>query len=565
MITALLHNIITGSLPIVFLNLQLLKRRSFLNLKQQSIMKYFFYALLSGILLALGWPTYGFPLLLFFAFVPLLYAEANIRLNQAHNRKLKIFGLAYLSFFIWNLVTTYWLYYSTAFGGIFAILANSLLMSLVFLVYHLVAKRMYFGAASTFLVSFWIAFEYLHLNWEFSWPWLNLGNGFSEAINWVQWYEFTGTFGGTLWIWLVNISVFKMLMLYKQHREKEIIYRGLVKSGLLVLIPIIASYVILYTYTEGEETIEAVVLQPNVNPYTEKYNTNDTRIGELLTELAEEAITGNTQVVIAPETVFADGTIFNKFERSEAKFFTTQFVKNHPQTAFLSGISMYNRFQDPELVTGQSNQIGPSDWYDDYNSAFMVTANDSVHFYHKSKLVVGVENFPYQEVLRPILGNVMIDLGGTVAMKTTQKERGVFEFNNGEKVGPIICYESVYGEFVTGYVENGANFLAIITNDAWWGNTQGHKQHLSYAKLRAVENRRSIARSANTGVSAFINEKGEITSSLGYEKQGALRGEVSLNEKITFYSRHGDYIARVSLFLALFTFLFAMVKWQRRR
>src|SRR5690606_32784337 len=126
-------------------------------------------------------------------------------------------------------------------------------------------------------------------------------------------------------------------------------------------------------------------------------------------------------------------------------------------------------------------------------------------------------------------------------------------------------YESVYGDYVTGYVKNGANFLAIITNDAWWGNTQGHKQHLSYAKLRAVENRRAIARSANTGISAFINEKGEIVSTLGYEEQGALLGEVTLNERITFYSKHGDYIARVALFLSLFIFLFAVIPWKRSR
>ncbi|NJW55014.1 apolipoprotein N-acyltransferase, partial [Salinimicrobium sp. CDJ15-91] len=114
--------------------------------------------------------------------------------------------------------------------------------------------------------------------------------------------------------------------------------------------------------------------------------------------------------------------------------------------AFLSGISFYDRFDDPERVRRQSNQLGSSDWFDDYNSAFFITANDSVSFYHKSKLVVGVENFPYQNVLRPLLGDVMIDLGGTVAMKTTQKDRGVFEIPNSEEVGPIICYESVYGD-----------------------------------------------------------------------------------------------------------------------
>lgn len=528
-------------------------------------MKYFLYALVTGFLLALGWPTYGFPLLLFFAFVPLLYVEHHIRKEQAHNRKWKIFGLSYLSFFIWNLITTYWLYISTAFGGVFAIVMNSLFMALVFLIFHVVARRVNFKASASFLITFWIVFEYLHLNWEFSWPWLNLGNGFSEYPSWIQWYEYTGIFGGTLWILLVNISFLRMWLLYEQYREKGIIYRGILKNGLLILIPIVISLVILNNYEESTKTIEAVVLQPNVNPYTEKYNTNDKRIGVLLTELAEDNITPDTRIVIAPETVFADGTVLSRFKNSEASFFSREFVRKHPKISFLSGISMYERFNDPSRVTGQSNQIGPMDWYNDYNSAFMITSNDSVSLYHKSKLVVGVENFPYQEVLKPILGDVMIDLGGTVAMKTTQKVRGVFEMPNSEKAGPIICYESVYGDYVTGYVKNGADFLAIITNDAWWGKTQGHKQHLSYARLRAIENRRSVARSANTGISAFINEKGEITEFLGYEKQGALRGEISLNDKITFYSLHGDYIARISQFLALFIFLFTMVKWKRNR
>lgn len=527
-------------------------------------MRNFLYAFLSGILLAAGWPTYGFPLLLFVAFVPLLYTEHRLRL-QGKAYKFRVFGLSYVSFFLWNLVTTYWLYYSTPFGGVFAIVVNSLLMSLVFLLFHVVAKRVNFKASASFFISIWMSFEYLHLNWEFSWPWLNLGNAFSERTPWIQWYEYTGAFGGTLWILLVNISLLKMILLYKAYSEKEIMIRGGIRTALMILIPIGISYLILSSYESGEDKIEAVVLQPNIDPYTEKYHTSDTRIGQHLLDLVEKSVTDSTRIVIAPETVFAYGTNFPEFNRSEAAFFAQQIVRRHKELAFLGGISMYERFFDPALVTPESNQIGPSDWYNDYNSAFFLTARDSVYFYHKSKLVVGVENFPYNEILQPILGDVMIDLGGTTGMKTTQDTRSVFPLPGGPGVGPIICYESVYGDFVTGYVANGADFLAIITNDAWWGNTQGHKQHLSYARLRAIENRRSIARSANTGISAFINEKGEITNSLGYEKTGALRGEITLNDELTFYTRFGDYLARISLFLAFFIFLFAMVKWKRSR
>ncbi|HET8839559.1 MAG TPA: apolipoprotein N-acyltransferase, partial [Flavobacteriaceae bacterium] len=525
-------------------------------------MKNSFLALLSGILLALSWPTYGFPGLLFFAFVPLLLAERALRGKNPKKSGWRVFGLAYVSFFIWNLIATYWLYFSTPFGMWFAILANSLLMSLVFLIYHFVAKRTKFGAACTFLVVLWISFEYLHLHWEFSWPWLNLGNAFSEYFKWIQWYEYTGTFGGTLWVWLVNIGIFKTVLLYRKYRAKSIIYWSILKNGLLILVPILISWFILENYSIDEsKKTEVVILQPNIDPYTEKYNTTDKRIGILLNDLAKTTVDYNTNLVIAPETVFADGTKLNQFEYSPGYFYSKEMISENPKLNFLGGISMYSVFHDREKIRKQTNQLKPGVWYDDYNAAFLMNnQTDSTQFYYKSKLVVGVENFPYQGFLKPILGDVMIDLGGTVAMKTTQSEREVFVTNNSVKIAPIICYESVYGEYVTGYVKNGAQVLAIITNDAWWGDTQGHKQHLSYARLRAIETRRSVARSANTGISAFINSKGEIISSLGYEKMGSLKENVILNSEKTFYVQHGDYIARIALFLAAFIFLFATVK-----
>ncbi|WP_072880626.1 apolipoprotein N-acyltransferase [Salegentibacter echinorum] len=528
-------------------------------------MKNFLYAIITGLLLAFAWPTYGFPLMLFFAFVPLLYAEFKIRNYGKKHIKWKIFGLAYLSFLLWNLITTYWLYFSTAFGGAFAILVNSLLMALVFMLYHIVAKRTGFSAASAFLISVWMVFEKLHLSWEFSWPWLNLGNAFSEFQNWVQWYEYTGTFGGTLWVWLVNIAVFKAVLLYREFKDKAFIYRGIFKTSLLILIPIGVSYIILSQLEEQGPALEAVILQPNINPYTEKYNTNDTRIGELLLQLSEEKVTGSTQLIVAPETVFADGTVLPKFQQSEAAFFSRQLNLKYPNASFLSGISFYDRFSDPNRVRPQTNKLGPMDWYNDYNSAFLMKAEKEPQIYHKSKLVVGVENFPYQEVLKPLLGDIMIDLGGTVAMKTTQEKREAFNLKDESEVAPIICYESVYGEYVTGYVKNGANFLGIITNDAWWGNSQGHKQHLSYAKLRAIETRKDVVRSANTGISAFINQKGAITKSLGYEQRGSIKATIHQNSEETFYTEFGDYLARIAQFLALFVFLFAIVKYKRNR
>lgn len=528
-------------------------------------MKPILLALFSGIVLALGWPTYGFPLLLFFGFIPLLYAEFQIRTSEEKHGGAKVFGLAYLSFLIWNIITTYWLYYSTAAGMIFAVIANTLLMALVFLIYHKIAKRTPFRVAAVFLLTLWMSFEYLHLHWQFSWPWLNLGNGFSEYPKWIQWYEYTGTFGGTLWIWIVNFAIFKSYLLFKEYREKTILYRGILKLFILITVPIGISYLIWYNYTseQNQRQFEALILQPNINPYTEKYNTNDRRIGKLLKKMTEDHISDSTRLVIAPETVFADGTRRSHFTQSAAYLYGREIVREYPNTSFLGGISFYDIIRDKDSVKTQSNFVKPGFWFNDYNSAFLISPNHPNQFYNKSKLVVGVETFPYQNILKPILGDIMIDLGGTVAKKTTQPHRSVFTFDGQNTTGPIICYESVYGQFVNGYVQNGAKFLSIITNDAWWKDTQGHKQHVSYARLRAIETRRDIAQSANNGTSAFINQKGQILKSSDYGIRTVLKGTIHLNTAETFYVKHGDYLARIAQFMALFIFLFSFFKREK--
>jgi len=521
-------------------------------------MKNLLLALSSGILLAISWPTYGFPLFLFFGFVPLLIAAQHIRSQS--NDKIKVFGLGYLTFFIWNIIATWWIYNSTAIGMCIAVFTNSLLMTIVFLIYHSIAKRTTFTVSSIFLICIWIGFEYFHLQWQLSWPWLNLGNAFAGFTSWIQWYEYTGTFGGTLWVLIVNMGLYKSYLLYQQHKDKTILYRSGIRNGLIIIIPILVSIIILKTYKEDGKKVEVILLQPNINPYTEKYNTTDKRIAILLDSLTHSAITKNTDFIIAPETVFADNTRLSNFDRSIAKRSMYNSIKNYPKAHFLGGISLYDRFSDPNRVHQQTNVLRENDFYDDYNSSFFIRPDSSTELYHKSKLVVGIENFPYQKILKPILGDAMIDLGGTVAKKTTQEDREVFFTKDSIGVGPLICYESIYGEFSTGYVRNKADFLAIITNDAWWDNTQGHRQHLYYAKLRAIETRRSIARSANTGISAIINQTGQIIDQLGYEQQGVIKGTLNTNSKVTFYAKTGNYIARVAIFLLVLIFLFAVTR-----
>ncbi|MCX2680222.1 apolipoprotein N-acyltransferase [Galbibacter sp. EGI 63066] len=518
-------------------------------------------AILSGLLMALAWPTYGIPLLAFIGFVPLLLAEKHIRESDRKRRGAKVFLSSYIAFLIWNSITTWWIWYSTPFGMFFAILVNSLLMALVFQLYHFVARRLPSKIHLIFLPVIWMAFEKFHLNWDFSWPWLNLGNVFSEYTTWIQWYEFTGTFGGALWIWIINIGVFKTIIHYKETKTRSVLTKGIARNVLMIAIPIILSLFLLNNYEESTEKVEVTLLQPNIDPYTEKYGIPNVQMAQQLIELAKQNVTNNTDYVFAPETALPRDLSIDDFDESQEKHMLQQFVKKYPKLQFVTGASFFRLYPQKEKPTPTANETPRGDWYDIYNAAVQIGKSPSTPKYIKSKLVVGVENFPFKNILKPLLGDIMIDLGGIVASRATQKERSVFNSNNGNfAAAPIICYESIYGEFVTDYVKNGANFLAIITNDAWWSDTQGHQQHLSYARLRAIETRKSVVRSANTGISAFINEKGEVEKSLAYNVKGAISGAATINSKETFYVKYGDYIARLSVLIAGITLLFAIAK-----
>ena len=517
-------------------------------------------SILSGLLLAVAWPTYGFSILIFVAFIPLLIMEHSVRKNDKHTKR-KVFVFSYISFFIWNIITTWWIWYSTELGMIFAILVNSLLMTIVFMIYHFVAKRLSEKMALIFLVAVWISFEKFHLTWEVSWPWLNLGNVFSEQITWVQWYAYTGSFGGTLWVWLVNIILFLGVKEYAVHKNRKQLAKNTAFAVLVFTLPTLLSFFMYVNHQEKGEAISVVVLQPNIDPYEEKYQLSNEKIAEKLIVLTEQQIDDNVRFVITPETVFADNIRLNALQESYPLLMLKRLTVTYPKLNMVSGVAMIETFSDESRKTSQSNYWKSGIWYNDYNSAFLLNKSSDLELYHKSKLVVGVENFPYQNVLKPIFGETLIDLGGTVALKTTQENRSVFVGIDGiGKAAPIICYESISGEFVTGYVRNGANFLAILTNDAWWRDTQGHKQLLSYARLRAVETRRSVARSANTGISAFINQRGDVLKTLAYNAEGSLKADIQLNEELTFYVKYGDYIARISYFLTLFIFLFSLAR-----
>jgi len=233
-------------------------------------------------------------------------------------------------------------------------------------------------------------------------------------------------------------------------------------------------------------------------------------------------------------------------------------IDTFPNLKILLGATTFKKY-DYKLSETARSFSNSNLYYDVFNSALIID-KEEIKVYHKSKLVQGVEFMPFASVLGK-LNFLTIDLGGITGSLGTQENRSVF-INDSTRVAPIVCYESIYGEYVSQFVRNGANVLTIITNDGWWKDTPGYLQHLHYARLRAIENRMSIVRSANTGISAFIDPYGNLLMQTNWDEEAVIANDVKVITSSTFYMRYGDYIGRLASFLSVFfvCFLIANLK-----
>ncbi len=320
-----------------------------------------------------------------------------------------------------------------------------------------------------------------------------------------------------------------------------------------------------FSYEEKGEPTEVVVLQPNIDPFTEKFIGSENFIPfekqlEQFIHLSEQKITPATKFLVWPETALDIRVNEAEFRNSNVVQQVIDFRARHPNLSLITGLTSLSIYPDQASASATARYYEPGNiHYDVYNTALFIDDANEHTFYHKSKLVPGVEIMPYPKAFG-FVSDLLFDLGGTSGGYGRQKDRTVFFNQDSLGVAPSICYESIYGDFMTEFVRNGANFIFIITNDGWWGNTSGHQQHLAYATLRAVESRRSIARSANTGISAFINQKGDIQQATEFWEQDVIVGTIRSNDELTFYAQHGDYLGSTAVWLSVLVFLAGFVK-----
>ncbi|MFC2150883.1 apolipoprotein N-acyltransferase, partial [Bacteroidota bacterium] len=495
------------------------------------------------------------------ALVPIFYINDNIISNRI---SVINYFYIFLAFLIWNIGSTHWICKMNFIGGLLTFFINSFLMTIPFISSFILSKtlkhRLKFH--SIFIILIWISIEFLQENWQLAWPFYSLGNCFSMYPVIIQWYEYTGVFGGTLWILLANIFIYKSV---RKLTSKNNFKYSLLITALTIIIPILISLIIYKKYENDNRSIKVTIVHPNLSCYDQKYNSSlnvEQQIQHHL-ELTKSCIDSATNFILWPETAIPNIDWIELFSENKDIKKIREFILKYPRVKLITGAIGFELYKTGKVWPTKSDKYelkfdsNFNVWYYTYNFAMQIDTSLNIPIHTKQKLVPFEERTPY-----PSLFNGLQDKVGSLgdfSFALKEKDEIFLSFDS-TSVLTLICYESLFSGYTAKKVKNKSNIIFVILNEGWYGSTFGSKQFLYISAVRAIENRRSIARSSNYGISGFIDQKGEIIKSYSSNQPNAFHGILYLNNKNTFYTIHENLISRFSFYILAFLVIILILK-----
>ena len=514
----------------------------------------------TAILLGLSFPPLPLGILACTGFVPFFLLVENI---QSYGR---FFRYSYFTFFLFSLITLYWVggfthhkdpYLMLAGGGV--LLWQPFFFTLPASLYYFVRKRVSGKYAVLSFPFLWITFEWLYALGEFSFPWLTIGNTQTYQLEKIQYADITGVYGISLWVLALNVLIYLLLKTILNVESKKKRNTLLAVAVIIFVAPnFYALTVDAKNYSDSNSnSFNVGIVQPNVDPW-EKWEGANTFSGrwdqvQWYLDVIGKEINDSTDVVVLPESAILLNlpSFFQQFSELKRTI-------DSLNIALITGYAKVKYYEKENAPVTSSVIKGTNIRYDSFNSILLVEpGRTEVQSYSKMRLVPFAERIPYAEqvpfLIEPMRWGVGISNWGKGSDSTIFYSRKL-----NAKFLAMVCYESIFPEFVASFVNKGAEFLVFITNDSWWGNTSGARQHQQYAVLRAIENRRWVVRCANGGISSFIDPMGRTYDKTDMYIQTYIQHKITPLTEKKFYSQHGDWLARICASITLIIFLFSI-------
>ncbi len=490
----------------------------------------------AGLLLALSFPPVNLSFLSIPAFMLLF------KLAEDCDSYKQTAYYSYAGFLIWNLGTTYWLIMASVGAGVAAILANSVLMTIPLVLARFFARKY----SSPFLIALlqasgWVSYEFLHHHWDLAWPWIAIGNAWANHVSLIQYISITGHLGISLWV----VFVAALAMQTFKYRTKPLLIGTVVSLLTLPLLSLIY-FGAKDLPSDHQSVTNVAVIQPNHDSYLDYGGMSGAlEVLDSLFSITQKIRTEETALIVWPENAIDKPIFFDSY--------TSQRIADSARawnSDFIVGTGLYTIYdEEPKLYRGTINDQP----YNIFNSSLFIEADGSKSRYDKASLVPIVERFPFLPFFSTIDVFEWVDWGKQAGFgKGTTPD--MLETDAYSTPG-LVCYDSVYPSWTRKFVDNGADFITVITNDGWWGNSSGHLQHFAYARLRAIEFDRWIVRSANNGTSGIIRPDGTVERKTDYWVRTGFTSTIPNLSSTTIYTRFGDWLSYLTLILSIGGFL----------
>lgn len=518
--------------------------------------------ILSGFLLGISYPPLPLYFLIFVALVPYLYVISK------RDSLTEISRATYLMGFVFTVTSLYWVGSWTKDADPFLMVAGTTLMffnPLLFLIpstfFYLARKRLSNNISLLLFPSFWVFYEYIYSVTEFRFPWLTLGNSLSYFTSFIQIADIIGAYGISLIILFSNISLY--LIFIKYHRSKSIHFPSLVGILILIIVPLIYGFIRISDFSESGKKVKIGLIQPDFNPHKKWDAGNLDQQLDIYLSLSADAVDEGAEVVVWPEAALPGYLLGPSYPRQVKKI--NDFADSN-KVFLLTGMPDATYYFDKSKAPSDAKPLKNSDgMYTSYNSILLFSpGSEEVQKYGKIKLVPFGEKVPLVDYL-PFLGDI-IKWNVGITGWNTGKDTVVFHltnyrFDSGLSeifVGGLICIESIYPDFCASFVQRGAEILVVVTNDSWYGNSSGPYQHKEFAALRAIENRRSVVRAANGGISCLIDPLGNTIAETNMFERDILVVEAGIQNTLTFYTKYPLLIPLICVSIVILLILISI-------
>jgi len=497
-------------------------------------------------MMGISFPPMPFPfqLFMFIGLVPLFLVI------EKKERLIEINRTAYLTFFVMNLLTVYWVGSWQKEADVFLMISGGLLL-FVNPVFFLIPTTLYYFAREIFprkvtlllIPVFWVTYEYLYMITDLSFPWLTLGNGLSHFYLFIQSADIIGALGLSLIAVMINVLVTKAI---QNKDNKALMYRhAAIAFGIMVVFIVYGIYRT-SSIKLSDKKLRVGLIQPNLDPWDKWSGTNLNELTNIYFDLSRKSIANGAKLLIWPETAIPVYLFAGDYGNNVDTLYS--FIEKN-NVSLLTGVPLLNYYKKGDRMPPDVKfSKGGNFYYSTYNAVVMLSPfNRYLQEYGKSKLVPFGERVPFVDIL-PILGD-WIKWGVGLSGWNVGRDTTVFKYVNGKdtvRINGIVCYESIYPFFITPFVNKGADIICVVTNDSWYGRSSGPYQHKEIAVLRAVENRKSVIRSANGGISCIIDPLGRTKSATNLFEKTELTGDVIIQEGKTFFTKHSLIIPILS-------------------